>query len=197
MLEVSGKRTATPLYLLTSVLHGSGSDGNSAVAPNTQLQSLSLPASPIPSPRSTIATRLCLESTSSSGIDSDGSSTPTVLLHNHVRASAIQREDSGISGTVTSFSTRSHDLTHEIDWQSSKATVRERNAAMCNNELMADVHFLVNNNGGDAQRFPAHKYVLATGSSVFYAMFYGTLAEVNTEIVVPDVEPDAFLKMLR
>jgi BTB/POZ domain-containing protein 3/6 len=43
---------------------------------------------------------------------------------------------------------------------------------------------------------PAHKYVLATGSSVFYAMFYGGLAE-NKEIRVPDVEPSAFLTMLR
>lgn len=47
------------------------------------------------------------------------------------------------------------------------------------------------------QMIPAHKYVLATGSSVFYAMFFGGLAEAKTEIAVPDVEPTAFLTMLR
>jgi BTB/POZ domain-containing protein 3/6 len=47
------------------------------------------------------------------------------------------------------------------------------------------------------QTIPAHKYVLATGSSVFYAMFFGGLAENKSEISVPDVEPSAFLTMLR
>lgn len=47
------------------------------------------------------------------------------------------------------------------------------------------------------QTIPAHKYVLATGSSVFYAMFFGGLAENKSEISVPDVEPTAFLTMLR
>lgn len=47
------------------------------------------------------------------------------------------------------------------------------------------------------QTIPAHKYVLATGSSVFYAMFYGGLAEHKQDIKVPDVEPGAFLTMLK
>lgn len=38
---------------------------------------------------------------------------------------------------------------------------------------------------------------MATGSSVFYAMFYGGLAENKNEIKVPDVEPSAFLTLLR
>ncbi|XP_065332140.1 BTB/POZ domain-containing protein 6-B isoform X1 [Cloeon dipterum] len=87
--------------------------------------------------------------------------------------------------------------THSTDdpnWQACKPSVRERNAAMFNNELMADVHFLV---GSPVQSIPAHKYVLATGSSVFYAMFFGGLAEESAEIEVPDVEPQAFLTMLR
>lgn len=47
------------------------------------------------------------------------------------------------------------------------------------------------------QIIPAHKYVLATGSSVFYAMFYGGLADNKQEIKVPDVEPSAFLTLLK
>lgn len=41
------------------------------------------------------------------------------------------------------------------------------------------------------------QYVLAVGSSVFYAMFYGNLAEVKSEIHIPDVEPAAFLVLLK
>ncbi|XP_069049256.1 BTB/POZ domain-containing protein 6-B isoform X4 [Lepisosteus oculatus] len=67
---------------------------------------------------------------------------------------------------------------------------------MFNNELMADVHFIVGPTGA-SQRVPAHKYVLAVGSSVFCAMFYGDLAEGKSEIHIPDVEPAAFLILLK
>ena len=41
------------------------------------------------------------------------------------------------------------------------------------------------------------QYVLAVGSSVFGAMFYGDLAEGQSEIHIPDVEPTAFLILLK
>ena len=64
---------------------------------------------------------------------------------------------------------------------------------MFNNSLMADIWFVV----GESRRVPAHKYILATGSTVFYAMLYGSLADDRVEeIVVPDVDPDAFLALL-
>lgn len=53
------------------------------------------------------------------------------------------------------------------------------------------------NTTGHTQIIPAHKYVLATGSSVFYAMFYGGLPENKRDIEVPDVEPAAFLALLK
>ena len=90
--------------------------------------------------------------------------------------------------------------TSHINWQASKTSVRERNAAMFNNELISDITFIVGQKGSSfssQQRIPAHKYVLATGSSVFYAMFYGGLAEAKDEIEIPDVEPAAFLTLLR
>lgn len=37
--------------------------------------------------------------------------------------------------------------TADPNWQASKPTVRERNAAMFNNELMADVKFVVGSSG--------------------------------------------------
>lgn len=45
--------------------------------------------------------------------------------------------------------------------------------------------------------FLARQYVLAVGSSVFHAMFYGELAEDQDEIRIPDVEPPSFLAMLK
>ena len=84
----------------------------------------------------------------------------------------------------------------DSDWQASKCNMKERNAFMFNNELVADVHFIVGS-GSTQRRIPAHKYMLITGSSVFYAMFYGELAETSQEISIPDMEPQAFLNLLR
>ncbi|KAM9355417.1 BTB/POZ domain-containing protein 6-B-like isoform 1-T2 [Pholidichthys leucotaenia] len=81
-------------------------------------------------------------------------------------------------------------------WQAAYPTLRERNAVMFNNEQMADVHFIVGT-PGETQTIPAHKYVLAVGSSVFGAMFYGDLAEGQSVIQIPDVEPAAFLILLK
>uniref|UniRef100_UPI00358DF592 BTB/POZ domain-containing protein 6-like n=1 Tax=Myxine glutinosa TaxID=7769 RepID=UPI00358DF592 len=49
-------------------------------------------------------------------------------------------------------------------WQAQCATVRERNAAMFNNRLMADVTFVVGPPGA-SQRIPAHKVGLARKAS--------------------------------
>lgn len=86
--------------------------------------------------------------------------------------------------------------TADPNWQSFKNSVRERSAAMFNNDLMSDVSFMCGAKGSQ-QKIPAHKYVLATGSSVFYAMFYGGFSESNGDVEIPDVEPAAFLTLLR
>lgn len=85
-------------------------------------------------------------------------------------------------------------VTLDPNWQSTRVTLRERNRVMCNNALMADCYFTVS-----GKKFPAHKYVLATGSTVFYAMFFGGYVETtsNNEIDVPDVDPEAFMTMLK
>ncbi|KAJ8309439.1 hypothetical protein KUTeg_014313 [Tegillarca granosa] len=84
----------------------------------------------------------------------------------------------------------------EFNWQANQNTLQERNAVMFNNPLMADVYFIVGSEPSQ-QRIPAHKYVLATSSSVFHAMFYGGLANQTNDIKIPDVEPCAFLNLLR
>ena len=67
---------------------------------------------------------------------------------------------------------------------------------MFNNEILADIHFIVGR-GESQERIPAHKFVLSVGSAVFDAMFNGTLATNVNEIELPDVEPAAFLSLLR
>ncbi|XP_034143602.1 BTB/POZ domain-containing protein 6-B isoform X3 [Esox lucius] len=101
--------------------------------------------------------------------------------------------------TVPTTTATQQNINNNIEttsWQSTHPTLRERNALMFNNEHMADVHFIVGS-PGESQKVPAHKYVLAVGSSVFGAMFYGDLAEGESEIHIPDVEPAAFLIMLK
>ncbi|ESO11618.1 hypothetical protein HELRODRAFT_156237 [Helobdella robusta] len=75
---------------------------------------------------------------------------------------------------------------------------------MFNNELMADVHFIMTNDGKETSQknitIPAHKFVLSISSSVFDAMFNGQLAhpaDDNLTIEITDIEPAAFLNLLR
>ncbi|CAL4120390.1 unnamed protein product, partial [Meganyctiphanes norvegica] len=82
------------------------------------------------------------------------------------------------------------------NWQATMTTVKERFAFLFNNEILSDVHFLVGK-GESRQRIPAHKFVLAVGSAVFDAMFNGQLSNRQEEIELPDVEPQAFLALLR
>ncbi|XP_058062444.1 BTB/POZ domain-containing protein 6-B-like isoform X1 [Anopheles bellator] len=126
-------------------------------------------------------------------------SSPTIVSPGALSAASFCLTNGGGAGTGGSSSVISSTTaadTADPNWQANKSTVRERNAAMFNNDLMADIRFIV---GSDeqVQTIPAHKYVLATGSSVFYAMFYGGLAEAKQDIKVPDVEPGAFLTLLK
>ena len=82
---------------------------------------------------------------------------------------------------------------HE-EWQSSKKTVLQRNAYMFDNELMSDVSFTC---GESSRIFHAHKYVLATSSAVFFAMFYGNLAQREFPIPLEDTDDESFKEFLR
>ena len=80
------------------------------------------------------------------------------------------------------------------NWQSSKKTVSQRNAYMFDNELMSDVSFTC----GESRRiFHAHKYVLATSSAVFFAMFYGEIPPHEFPIRIEDAEEESFKEFLR
>ncbi|XP_054726182.1 BTB/POZ domain-containing protein 6-B isoform X1 [Anastrepha obliqua] len=177
---------------------GSGStSGTSSIATgsgehNIQItQPISAPSSPLASPGAISTSALfCLPSSSSNAITGGSSSSGGSGSGSYVcTAGAANQSNNSATNAVD---------TADPNWQATKATVLERNAAMFNNELMSDVKFAVGGEFADCvQIIPAHKYILATGSSVFYAMFYGGLAENKQEIKVPDVEPSAFLTLLR
>ena len=81
----------------------------------------------------------------------------------------------------------------DVDWQSTKKTVLERSRHMFNNPFMSDVKFSCE--GSDKKVF-AHKYVLVTSSVVFYAMFYGELAEKNS-VHLSDTNEEGLQEFLR
>lgn len=93
-------------------------------------------------------------------------------------------------------------LDQDRNWQSTKSSIKERLAFMFNNELMADVHFLMVLGKEIDQNIviPAHRFVLSISSSVFDAMFNGQLSDPTAEdvaIEITDIEPAAFLNLLR
>ena len=81
-----------------------------------------------------------------------------------------------------------------VDWQSTKNTVLERSRHMFNNPFMSDITFACE---GSDKKFFAHKYVLGTSSAVFYAMFYGKLAENNSVVHLSDTNDESLEEFLR
>ena len=96
----------------------------------------------------------------------------------------------------------------EQGWQEG-LSMQERHKKLLLNDHMSDVTFYVGfiENTEEQKsisldrlrRVPAHKFILAASSSVFDAMFFGLLAaEVDQKAIkVLDVEPEAFIAMLR
>ena len=90
------------------------------------------------------------------------------------------------------------------DWQTTRPAVRERSKFIFNNDLFSDVKFVFGSMDSESspgkrrkQVIPAHKLVLAIGSPVFEAMFYGKLAETRDSIELPDCEYDSLLELFR
>ena len=88
----------------------------------------------------------------------------------------------------------------EENWQTKCSAVVERTTFIFNTELMSDVKFVVPASSGESESkkvIPAHKFVLAISSPVFYAMFYGQMAETTDSIELPDCEYESLLEMFR
>ena len=88
----------------------------------------------------------------------------------------------------------------EENWQTKLATLVERTTFIFNNELLSDVKFVVPVSTGESESkkvIPAHKFVLAISSPVFFAMFYGQMAETKDSIELPDCEYESLLELFR
>ncbi len=81
-----------------------------------------------------------------------------------------------------------------VDWQSTKNTILERNRHMFNNSDMSDISFTCE---GSDKTFYAHKYVLSTSSAVFHSMFYGGLAVKDSIVSLPDTNEESLEQFLR
>ena len=73
---------------------------------------------------------------------------------------------------------------------------------MLNNDRLSDVKFVVRKIDGETESeskrvIPAHKFILAIGSPVFEAMFYGELAETKDTIELPDCDCESLLELFR
>ena len=88
----------------------------------------------------------------------------------------------------------------EENWQTNFSAVAERTTFIFNTELLSDVKFVVPASISESESkkvIPAHKFVLAISSPVFYAMFYGQMAETTDSIELPDCEYESLLEMFR
>ena len=92
----------------------------------------------------------------------------------------------------------------EENWQIKMSTIKDRTAHVFNNELISDVQFIVpvsNAEFSESKKakmvIPAHKFVLSISSPVFYAMFFGKMAETADSIELPDCEYESVLEFFR
>lgn len=86
-------------------------------------------------------------------------------------------------------------LVSESDWQLECGEVKQRAANVLQTGQWSDCAFLVGH-GPDQMDFKAHKLILAMASPVFEAMLYGSMAEGNGPIFIPDIPSEAFRKLL-
>ncbi|XP_015768654.1 PREDICTED: BTB/POZ domain-containing protein 6-like [Acropora digitifera] len=85
------------------------------------------------------------------------------------------------------------------NWQPKCTSISQRTKHIFNTALLSDVKLIipVSNGESESKVIPAHKLVLAIGSPVFYAMFYGQMSDTRDSIELPDCEYDGLLELLR
>ena len=89
------------------------------------------------------------------------------------------------------------DAVSDTYWQTTRSTIRERCEAIFNQELLSDVNFVVCDSQGESKTIPAHKFVLAISSPVFFAMFFGKVAEIKDPVEICDCEYESLLELFR
>ena len=93
--------------------------------------------------------------------------------------------------------------TLDDNWQTKRSTISERTKFIFSNELLSDVKFVVPASHNESENrksqkcIPAHEFILAISSPVFYAMFYGEMAETSGTIQLPDCDYESLLELFR
>lgn len=94
------------------------------------------------------------------------------------------------------------DKTCPDEWQTTKATVKDRCSFLFNNELLSDIKFTVPVPGESESKKSkheifAHKFLLSISSPVFYTMFYGAMPETRETVELPDCNYEVLVEFLR
>ena len=84
-----------------------------------------------------------------------------------------------------------------FDEQFGQRDLRSRIRHTFSTGIMSDVNFVVGESTENQKRFAAHRYILGVNSPVFYAMFFGSLIEANSDVPIPDTDPESFEEFLR
>ena len=89
--------------------------------------------------------------------------------------------------------------TVQENWQINCTSINQRTKYIFNTALLSDVKFIVpvSNGKSESKVIPAHKLVLAISSSVFFAMFYGQMADTRDSIELPDCDYESLLELFR
>ena len=89
----------------------------------------------------------------------------------------------------------------EVNWQTKSSSISQRTKFVFNKELLSDVKFIVSVSNDkseiESKVIPAHKFVLAISSPVFYAMFYGQMADTRDSVELPDCDYESLLEFFR
>ena len=74
--------------------------------------------------------------------------------------------------------------TFQENWQTKCTSIKHRMKYIFKTALLSDVKFIVpvSNGVSESKVISAHKLVLATDSPVFFAMFYGQMADARDSI---------------
>ncbi|KAM8707728.1 hypothetical protein ACLKA7_014805 [Drosophila subpalustris] len=78
-----------------------------------------------------------------------------------------------------------------MDWQSGLTQIKERGDYLLRSQKWTDCRFLVGKSPNQ-RLIAAHTQILAMGSPVFEAMFFGSLPEQTDPIIISDIQPDVF-----
>ena len=94
------------------------------------------------------------------------------------------------------------DKTCPDEWQTTKATIKDRCSFLFNNELLSDIRFTVPVPGESESKKSrheifAHKFLLSISSPVFYTMFYGAVPEIREIVELPDCDYEVLVEFLR